>query len=313
MTVAALFASHTPLMDYADPGAEIRAETDAAFATLKRFVADFAPELVIEFGPDHFNGFFYQLMPAFCVGATAHSVGDWRMPKGPLPVPTDVAEALVRHVHSRDVDVAISYRMAVDHGITQLVDRLFDWSALPPIVPIFVNGAAAPRARIARVVALGRAVGEFAGSLGKRVLIMGSGGLSHDPPFPALATAPAEVRERLITGIDPEPEARAARQQRVLDEGRRMLDGTSELLPLNPAWDRAVLAKLAAADFHGLAALDDESITREGGRGGHEIRTWIAGCAAMSALGPYRAELHYYRDIAAWIAGFGVMTVVGNG
>lgn len=309
MAIAALFSSHTPLMDYADPGAAVRAEIDAGFAALKRFVDDFAPELVIEFGPDHFNGFFYQLMPAFCVGAAAHSVGDWRMPTGPLPVPMEIAAALVHHVHSRDVDVAISYRMAVDHGITQLVDRLFGWSAVPPIVPIFVNGAAPPRARLNRVVALGRAVGEFAGSLGKRVLIMGSGGLSHDPPIPALATAPADVRERLVTGIEPGPDARAARQQRVLDEGRKMLDGTSTLLPLNPDWDRAVLAKLAAADFDGLAALDDESITREGGRGGHEIRTWIAGCAAMAALGPYRAEVRYYREIPAWIAGFGMMTV----
>jgi 2,3-dihydroxyphenylpropionate 1,2-dioxygenase len=313
MTVAALFASHTPLMDYVDPGPEIRAGVDAGFARLKRFVADFAPELVIEFGPDHFNGFFYQLMPAFCVGAAAHSVGDWQMPKGPLPVPADIAEALVRHVHSRDVDVAISYRMAVDHGITQLLYHVFDWSALPPIVPIFLNGAAAPRARLSRVVALGRAVGEFAGSLGKRVLIMGSGGLSHDPPFPTLASAPPEVRERMITGIDPDPEGRAARQRRVLDEGRKMLDGTSELLALNPEWDRTVLAKLAAADFDGLTALDDDAITREGGRGGHEIRTWIAGCAAMSALGPYRADVHFYRDIAAWVAGFGMMTVQRSG
>ena len=31
----------------------------------------FTPDLVVVFGPDHFNGFFYELMPAFCIGTAA--------------------------------------------------------------------------------------------------------------------------------------------------------------------------------------------------------------------------------------------------
>ena len=30
-----------------------------------------ASYLVVVFGPDHFNGFFYELMPAFCIGTAA--------------------------------------------------------------------------------------------------------------------------------------------------------------------------------------------------------------------------------------------------
>ena len=32
---------------------------------------EFNPDLIVVFGPDHFNGFFYELMPMFCIGAAA--------------------------------------------------------------------------------------------------------------------------------------------------------------------------------------------------------------------------------------------------
>lgn len=308
MAVAALFASHTPLKDYHSPGAAIAREVDACVADLQAWVTAFEPDLVIEFGPDHFNGFFYQLMPSFCVGTEAASIGDWQTSEGALPVAAAAAERLVGALHAAAVDTAISYRMTVDHGLTQLLDLLFERSALPPLVPVFINCAAPPLPPLARVIALGQAVGRFAASLGGNVLIMASGGLSHDPPLPTLATAPAEVRERLIAGGTLSAAARAARQQRVLDEGRRFAAGTSDRTPLNPQWDQAFLAALARADFTALCAMNDGDITRDAGCGGHEVRTWIAAAAALAAAGPFRAELRYYRAIPEWIAGFAAMT-----
>ena len=49
-------------------------------------------------------------------------------------------------------------------------------------------------------------------------------------------------------------------------------------------------------------------IRRDGGRGGQEIRAWIAAFAALSACGEYDAEIHYYEPIQEWIAGMGMMT-----
>ena len=77
MSLYAICASHTPLKHHHSPGDAVQAAVDGCFARLRRSVADFGPELVIVFGPDHFNGFFHRLMPPFCVGAQAESIGDW--------------------------------------------------------------------------------------------------------------------------------------------------------------------------------------------------------------------------------------------
>ena len=308
MPLAALFASHTPLKDYLDPGPGIAAEVDACLAEARAWVHAFAPELVIEFAPDHFNGFFYQLMPSFCVGAAAESVGDWRTATGPLPVAGELAQQLVEAVHEGGVDVAVSHRMMVDHGFTQLLESLFDAGRTPPLIPVFINCAAPPRPPMARVLALGQAVGRFAAASGQRVLLLASGGLSHDPPVPLLEGAPPAVRERLIAGGSLSPEARAARQDNVLREGQNFVAGSSRRTPLNPDWDRAFLDALQAGDLDRLAGLQDADITRDGGAGGHEVRTWLAAAAALAAAGPYRAQRRYYRPITPWIAGFGVVS-----
>ncbi len=64
-------------------------------------------------------------------------------------------------------------------------------------------------------LALGRAVGQFIKSLNlenERVLVLGTGGLSHDPPTPQMGSVPPEVEEFLIAGRNPTEEARNARQ-----------------------------------------------------------------------------------------------------
>lgn len=311
MTVAALFASHTPLMDYHAPAPEVAQEVADCLAATRAWVADYQPDLVIACGPDHYNGFFYRLMPSFCIGTAAESVGDWNTPAGPLPVNAALAERCVAHVHGAGVDTAISYHMEVDHGVTQLMKQMFEWSTMPSLIPVFVNCAAPPRPPLARVVAFGRAIGAFAASLDCRVLLTASGGISHDPPIPTLAGAPDAVRERLIMGGTLSAEARAARQARVLTDAARQVSGESDRTPLNPAWDRAFLDHLRDDDERAILAMDDDSITREGGCGGHEIRAWIAMAAAARAAGVGDFSLKYYRAIAPWVAGYAVMTAGG--
>ena len=307
MSVFAICASHTPLKDHHSPGVDVQRAVDACFARLRASVTAFEPELVIVFGPDHFNGFFHRLMPSFCIGACASSIGDWDTPTGELPTDPALAEQMAAALHAHDVDVALSHRMDVDHGLTQTLAMLCDWRSLPPVVPIFINCVGAPRPPLKRVVALGRAVGTFAGGLGRRVLVIGSGGLSHDPPVPVLAGASPAVRERLIAGGPLPAAARAARQARVIEEGRRQSAGTSDCTPLNEAWDREFLARLVARDFTALTRYSDAEITRDAGRGGHEVRCWLASAAAMEALGAAPPAIVFYRPIPVWVAGFGAL------
>ncbi|MFT4581441.1 MAG: 2,3-dihydroxyphenylpropionate 1,2-dioxygenase [Gammaproteobacteria bacterium] len=308
MTITALCASHTPLKDYMSLGDEVAAEVNACMSTMKQWIEAFAPELVVVLGPDHFNGFFYNVMPSFCIGAAAQGVGDWKTSKMSYPTDPELAEAAVRHCHQSDIDVALSYQMFVDHGGVQILDQLFEWQNLPPVLPIFINCAAPPAPPLRRVLAFGTALGTFLSNLDRRVLVIGSGGLSHDPPIPQLHNAPPEVRRRLIEGGVLDPVARAARQQRVIDDAGLQQLGTSERTPLNPAWDQRFLEHLSAGDYDEICLMDDASITRDGGCGGHEIRPWIAASAAARAAGVNNPTVHYYRAIPQWIAGYAVMT-----
>ena len=75
MTLALCSMSHSPLLELSQPPAELAADVETAFAAARTFIAEYDPELVVVFGPDHYNGFFYELMPPFCVGLEAPRSG----------------------------------------------------------------------------------------------------------------------------------------------------------------------------------------------------------------------------------------------
>ncbi|MDO0917317.1 hypothetical protein QQM39_42930 [Streptomyces sp. DT2A-34] len=121
------------------------------------------------FAPDHCNGFFYELMPPFCVGYTAYAAGDYATQSGPLDVPTEQAEALAQHVLDQDIDMAISRRMEIDHGAVQPLEILFGGIDARPVIPVFVNGVARPFS-MRRIRRMGEAVGSHLRTLSERVL-----------------------------------------------------------------------------------------------------------------------------------------------
>ena len=316
MAVKLICASHSPLMEFASPQrAEQETNVRAAFEKMAAEVKAFDPTLIITFGPDHFNGFFYDLMPSFCVGIRATAAGDWNYgaENNKINVPEDTALDLVRRVLDEGVDVAYSYRMQADHGVTQPLHFLCSGQLdRYPTIPIFINGAAAPMPTTKRTVALGRAIGQFIKSLNlenERVLILGTGGLSHDPPTPQMGSVPPEVEEFLICGRNPSPEARTARQEKIIAVGQKLAAGdTSVAVPLNAEWDIALLETFKTADFAAIEAMTEADIRREGGRGGQEVRSWIAAFAALSELGEYEMTTQVYEAISEWIAGFGIVS-----
>ena len=309
-SIALCCMSHSPLLNLPGPSPELLEDIDSALATARDFVREFDPELVVIFSPDHYNGFFYRLMPPFCIGTAATGVGDYGTHSGPLTVPADIAAACAESLWEAGVDVAISSSMDVDHGTVQPLETLFGDAASVPVIPIFINSVATPLGPIKRARALGAAVGDFLGTLDKRVLVVGSGGLSHDPPVPTLATAPPAALGRIVHGEPMSAEQRSARQNAVISAAHDFAHGESPLQPLNPDWDHALLELL---DTNRIADVDGWSntwIAAEAGNSAHEVRTWIAAFAAMEAQGAYDTTLRYYRAAPELIAGFAVRTAV---
>jgi 2,3-dihydroxyphenylpropionate 1,2-dioxygenase len=302
--------SHSPLLNLPGPSPELLDDIDSALTDARAFVHAFDPELVVIFSPDHYNGFFYRLMPPFCVGTAATGVGDYGTYAGPLTVPEDVATACAEASWEAGVDVAISSSMDVDHGTVQPLQALFDDVGSVPVIPIFINSVATPLGPVKRSRALGVAVGEFLATLGKRVLVIGSGGLSHDPPVPTLATAALAARGRIVHGEPMTTEQRAARQSAVMAAAHDFAHGESPLRALNPDWDRALLELLDTNRVAEVDAWSNAWIATEAGNSAHEVRTWIAAFAAMAAQGPYVTRQRYYRAAPELIAGFAVRTAV---
>lgn len=305
MPIALCTTSHSPLMGRNQPDDEVLAAVDAAVGRARNFVREFDPQLVIVFGPDHYNGVFYDMMPAFCVAAEAESVGDYGVTAGPLRVDRDVAYAIAEEALHREIDLAVSERLRVDHGIVQPLDLLLG-GLDTPVVPVFINCVALPLGPVRRARLLGQAVGAVAGRLDRRVLLLGSGGLSHDPPVPRLEGAPPEIREKLIAGRNPTTEQRRVREEQVTAAGRAFGAGDSNLMPLNPDWDERFMRILASGDLESIDAWTNEWFVEQAGNSSHEVRTWLAAYAALRERGPYVVEDSFYRPIPEWIAGFGV-------
>ena len=310
MAVLMICASHTPLMGNVPAGGDNEERVREQFAILGKEVEAFDPELVVIFSPDHFRGFFYDLLPLFTVGVRAEALGDYGIGQGPYDVPEELALACARACHKADVDVAVSYRFKADHGFSQLLMLLGGSVARWPVIPVHINCAGPPLPSMSRARALGAAIGAWAAATGKRVLILGSGGLSHDPPMPTIADAPPHVVERMIDNRNSTPEELLAREESNYDVGRRLADGTSDRLPLNPKWDREFMQAMENGRLDAFDGLSEEDLSAVAGCGSHEVRCWIAAYAALAACGSYHSEQLFYRDIPLWNAGMGIAKAI---
>jgi 2,3-dihydroxyphenylpropionate 1,2-dioxygenase len=307
MPLALCCMSHSPLLDITEQDSGIAHDVHDTLSVARKFAAEFDPDVVVVFVPDHFNGFFYRLMPAFCLGTAASAVGDYASLAGPLDVPAGLASACAQAVLDEGVDLAISHRMELDHATAQPLRELFGALDARPVIPVFINSAAPPLAPLSRARQLGAAIGRFFARRDERVLLVGSGGISHDPPVPALGTAPPELAERLVSGRPLTAEEAERKHSGAIAEGKRLAAGTSDRQPLSPEWDGRFLDVVTSG---ALAELDGWTNAEIGehGCGAHEIRTWVAAYSALAEAGPYEVTYRYYRPIPEYIAGFAVTT-----
>lgn len=308
MTVNLAALSHSPLIEFVEPQAGVRERVNEAIGRARKFVEDIRPDLVVLFAPDHYNGFFYDMMPSFCLGARAEALGDFNTLTGPLSVDHEAAWKIHGDVLAQGVDLPISERMIVDHGFAQPLQFLFGALDAVPVVPIFINSVAYALNPVQRIRLLGEAVGNsLRGMTDRNILIVASGGLSHDPPVPRFVGAPERVQAALIDGRDITPEGRAKVEARTIAAAVAFArDEAPNMAPLNSAWDNELLDILSSGHIGEIDAWTNEFFVEQAGNSSHEVRTWVAAYAALSAFGPYSVTFRYYEEIKEWIAGFAV-------
>ncbi len=189
--VGALGTSHVPLI-----GKAIARHQEAeaywkpffdGYPAVHQWLRKVQPDTVVMFYNDHGLNFFLDKMPTFAVGAAAEyrnadegwGLPVWKSFNGNLGLSWHIIQTLI----DAEFDVTTCQEMLVDHAF--VVPMALLWPGAEPwpvrVVPIAINTVQHPLPSPVRCFKLGQAVGKAIRSYQKdtRVLVVGSGGLSH--------------------------------------------------------------------------------------------------------------------------------------
>lgn len=245
-------------------------------------VHTFDPDVVLVFGGDHRRA-FTNVVPTFGVALSASIIAEGGHPAGELMVPSQLARSMCDHLLTSGFDIAVCRDIALDHAFAQPVRDLLGELDARPVIPVAVNCATAPLPTGGRVAEFGAAIAQFLDTVNQRVLLIGTGGLSHSPPSLEVDTYNLGDDERA----------------RIIAEG--MADARDRI---RPEWDAEVLQAMSPWDIAMLSALVDSAHTRAGA-GANELRTWVA---AGAAGGGRPMNPLVYEPVPEWITGMAVAT-----
>lgn len=295
-------ASHTTLMntqwhkvDHLDRAHAFR----NALGQARSLLAAAQPDLVVIVGSNHFRGMWLDLMPAFTIGVDeVLGAGEHGTPSGPQAVDPVAARHLCEAIVDRGIDLAFSTRLQVDHGISHAIQYLLPSGV--PVVPIVVNCFGPPLPRLDRALALGSALRDAIASLpaDRTVAVIGTGGLSHQIPFPDWRS-PTTDDERFLA-----ESFREGRGRWEEFEPRRRPIVVGAPARLNTDFDEQFLSMLEAGDLASFPIrLGGKSVAEVAGNGANEIRAWLAMAAALDHT-PGRTLV--YSPMPEWLTGMAV-------
>lgn len=293
-------ASHSTLMNTDWDKVEHLDRAEAyrdALTDARGLIAAAKPDTVVIIGPNHFRGFWLDLLPAFTIGVgECFASGESGTPKGPQPVDTELALHVCRSVIDGGFDPAFSTKLQIDHGISHAIQYL---AAGVPLVPMVVNMFAPPLPTLGRCQdlgeAIGRAIHSFPGR--RRVVMIGSGGLSHALPWPKW-DAPVTDDDRFMV----EAWTHGRETWATYDSRRRQIirEATSHV---ESGFDHDFLRRFEIGRLSEYADWSTERIEEEGGNGAQEIRSWVMMAAAS---GGTAGKVLSYQPIPEWLTGMAV-------
>ncbi len=266
----------------------------AAYAARAAALAAFDPELIVVVAPDHYTDIHLELVPPFCIGLRCEAVADYGGFPGRINVPYELATQCVSFLRERDIDIAVSHSMKVDHGFSQPLHNVCGGVGRYSVLPICINTTCNPLSPFKRIRLLGEVIGAFATQLGMRVAFLASGGLSHHPAniFPQdLAGAPEKVKNYLLYGGESD-EMTVTEWHKYLGEqtvmgARSVLEGrrTAKDFRINREWDERFLNALTKGNYSAFDGWNPTEIVRDAGVAAMEIQQWIAAASAAQVAG----------------------------
>ncbi len=185
------------------------------FERAKEWIARVKPDVCIIVYNDHMSAFSLEIVPTFAVGCAAEfPIVDegW----GPRKVPPvkghpELASHIVQSVVLDEFDITIVNKMEVDHGLTVPLTLMFgqpkEWPC--PVIPIAVNVVVYPVPTGNRCYMLGKAIRKAVESFDEdlRVVIFGTGGMSHQLQGPRAGLINREFDTRFLDNLTRDPVA----------------------------------------------------------------------------------------------------------
>ena len=217
--IGGVATSHVPAIgaaiDHARTGDAYWQPLFKGYERSKKWMAETKPDVVILVYNDHASAFSLEIIPTFALGcAEEFPIADegW----GPRPVPVvkghpDLAWHVAQSVILDEFDLTIVNKMAVDHGLTVPLSLLYGQPAEWPVrvVPLCVNVIQYPPPTAHRCYMLGKAIARAVASFPDdlRVVVFGTGGMSHQLQGPRAGLINKEFDRRFLDKFATDPEA----------------------------------------------------------------------------------------------------------
>ncbi|MDA8034084.1 MAG: class III extradiol dioxygenase family protein [Actinomycetota bacterium] len=160
------------------------------YEPVRAWLDEVRPDVAVVVHNDHGLNFFLDKMPTFAVGCAPqylHADEGWGIPEvEPFPGDPQLSWHLVESLIGEEFDLTTCQEMLVDHAVTNPMQLCWpdpDDRAAIRIVPVTVNTVMFPYPSARRCYALGEAIGRAITSYDAeedlKVVLMGTGGLSH--------------------------------------------------------------------------------------------------------------------------------------
>lgn len=178
--------SHAPGMTaWADAAPPAQKETlYGAYAQLRDKLARTGTEVLIVLTSEHWANFFLDHIGAFCVGrgdSFSGPIEPWlKVEKAKVKGDPELAREIIETCYENGFEPDYSYELELDHG-TMVPLHFLTPSMNLPIVPVMFNTLADPQPSARRCLELGRVIGKVAERSPRRIGLVATGGLSHDP------------------------------------------------------------------------------------------------------------------------------------
>jgi len=173
------------------------------------------PDIAVVFYNDHGLNFFLDKLPTLAVGAAKEYRNEdegWGIPVArALEGDPDLSWHIINTLVADEFDITMCQDMLVDHSVTIPMALMWPGARRHPvrIVPVSINTVQHPLPSLKRCLNLGRSVGRAIDSYSKnvRVMIVGTGGLSHQLDGKRAGFINKEFDKLCMDRLSAEPEA----------------------------------------------------------------------------------------------------------